>query len=51
MCCIWVDICDRIRGNAMITSSDPPESNNPTSSLALLNMWFVATNSDILDGV
>jgi hypothetical protein len=33
------------------TGLGPPKSKNPTSSLALFNMWSVATNSDILDGV
>jgi hypothetical protein len=55
---ISVDICDWIGGNVMnarsisiYTGSVPPEGNNHTSSLTLLNIWFVTINFDILDGV
>jgi hypothetical protein len=33
------------------TGSVPPENKKHTSSLALLNMYFVTTNFDTLDGV
>jgi hypothetical protein len=36
---------------SIYTGSVPPEGNNHTSNLTLLNIWFVTINFDILDGV
>jgi hypothetical protein len=60
-----IDICDRIGENVTIVRliSDELETrfrlvgtlqkvtNNPTSTMTLLTVYFVATNYDTLDGV
>jgi hypothetical protein len=39
------------RSILIYTDPVPPEGNIHTSSLTLLNIWFVTINFDILDGV